>query len=76
MDRYWCMCTELKVVYRDGWSTCFICGGKDAYGLSKDRPKDKHKVITHKEDIPTPTTEQKHKKVNGIPFPVRTEYRD
>jgi len=39
MDKHWCMCTKLKMVARDGRSTCSICGGKDAYGLSKDRSK-------------------------------------
>ena len=42
----WCMCTELKAVARDFFSTCSICGGKDAYGGSKERPKDKQKVLS------------------------------
>uniref|UniRef100_A0A6M3J5B8 Putative restriction alleviation protein n=1 Tax=viral metagenome TaxID=1070528 RepID=A0A6M3J5B8_9ZZZZ len=43
--RQWCMCKKLKAVARDGWSTCSICGGKDAYGKSKDRPPNKRKII-------------------------------
>ena len=39
------MCTELEYVYRDCYSTCSICGGKDAYGKSKNRPIDKEKSI-------------------------------
>jgi hypothetical protein len=50
MDKHWCMCTKLEGVYRDGFSTCSICGGKDAYGLSSDRPADKQKQI-EKEEI-------------------------
>lgn len=46
MEKKWCMCKELKLVARDGDSTCCICGGKDAYGTSKERPKDKQKVLS------------------------------
>ena len=45
MDKAWCMCTELAGVYRDGQSTCSKCGGKDAYGGSKDRPPEKQKKL-------------------------------
>jgi hypothetical protein len=45
MDKHWCMCTKLQAVYRDGWSTCSICGGKDAYGKSQNRPPDKRKTV-------------------------------
>ena len=45
MEKKWCMCTELKGVARDGDSTCSICGGKDAYGESKERPKNKKKKM-------------------------------
>ena len=45
MEKKWCMCTELKGVARDGFSTCSICGGKDAYGESPERPKNKKKVL-------------------------------
>lgn len=44
MEKKWCMCKELKEVARDGDSTCLVCGGKDAYGFSKERPKDKKKI--------------------------------
>lgn len=46
----WCMCTELKGVARDMFATCSICGGKDAYGLSKQRPKDKQKRLKGKKE--------------------------
>ena len=46
MEKKWCMCTELKGVAKDMLSTCIVCGGKDGYGLSKNRPKDKQKVLT------------------------------
>ena len=39
------MCTNIKYVARDGYSTCSTCGGIDAYGKSKDRPKDKKKIL-------------------------------
>ena len=45
MNRKWCMCTTLDKVARDGFSTCSICGGQDAYGMSKDRPLSKKKTI-------------------------------
>ncbi len=45
-NQHWCMCVELKDVARDGKSTCSICGGRDAYGLSAERPEDKKKTIT------------------------------
>jgi hypothetical protein len=48
LEKYWCMCTELKQVYRDCYSTCSICGGKDAYGLSNQRPLDKSKTVFKK----------------------------
>ena len=43
-NQHWCMCKKLKAVARDGQSTCSICGGKDAYGLSTERPDDKKKL--------------------------------
>lgn len=45
IDKPWCMCEELQDVYRDGFSTCSICGGKDAYGKSENRPRDKRKTV-------------------------------
>jgi|LSQX01.1.fsa_nt_gb hypothetical protein len=45
-NQHWCMCVKLKDVARDGKSTCSICGGRDAYGLSTERPEDKKKTIT------------------------------
>lgn len=39
------MCIELKGVARDGFSTCMICGGKDAYGGNPDRGSNFHKNI-------------------------------
>jgi hypothetical protein len=45
MDKKWCMCTELKGVARDGFSTCSVCGGKDAYGGSKERGVKYRKVL-------------------------------
>ena len=45
-NQHWCMCEKLKDVARDGSSTCSICGGRDAYGLSTERPEDKKKTIT------------------------------
>lgn len=44
-NQHWCMCVKLKDVARDGKSTCSICGGRDAYGLSTERPEDKKKTI-------------------------------
>jgi len=44
-DIKWCMCEELGKVARDGKSTCGNCGGRDAYGGSKDRPRDKRKTL-------------------------------
>lgn len=44
-NQHWCMCEKLKAVARDGQSTCSICGGKDAYGLSAERPDDKKKKL-------------------------------
>ena len=38
ITQHWCMCTILDKVLRDGKSTCSICGGKDAYGRSVERP--------------------------------------
>ncbi|MDA3856394.1 MAG: hypothetical protein PF569_09115 [Candidatus Woesearchaeota archaeon] len=46
MEKKWCMCKDLKGVARDGFSTCSICGGKDAYGKSKERPKHKQKTVS------------------------------
>jgi len=43
-NQHWCMCVKLKDVARDGKSTCSICGGRDAYGLSTERPEDKKKI--------------------------------
>ena len=45
MEKPWCMCVKLKEVARDGYSACSICRGKDAYGTSKERPKNKLKSI-------------------------------
>lgn len=45
-NQHWCMCVKLKDVARDYKSTCSICGGRDAYGLSTERPEDKKKTIT------------------------------
>lgn len=45
-NQHWCMCVKLKDVARDGFSTCSICGGRDAYGLSNERPEDKKKTLT------------------------------
>jgi len=45
-NQHWCMCVKLKDVARDGKSTCSICGGRDAYGLSTERPEDKKKTVT------------------------------
>lgn len=53
MEKKWCMCTELNGVARDCFSTCSICGGKDAYGLSKERPKNKKKVLVGGFEKPT-----------------------
>ena len=44
-DKPWCMCTKLESVYRDGYSTCSVCEGKDAYGTSSKRPADKQKGL-------------------------------
>jgi len=43
-DHPWCMCEALESVARDGYSTCSICGGKDAYGKSELRPPDQKKT--------------------------------
>jgi hypothetical protein len=45
-NQHWCMCEKLECVARDGRSTCSICGGQDAYGLSTERPEDKKKTVT------------------------------
>ena len=50
MIQHWCMCLKLKMVARDGKSTCSICGGRDAYGLSTERQEDKKKTLTHLTD--------------------------
>jgi len=36
-DQKWCMC-DIGLVYRDGFSTCAKCGGKDAYKKNPNRP--------------------------------------
>lgn len=38
----WCMCVKLQAVARDMRSTCSICGGRDAYKTSMDRPEKRH----------------------------------
>ena len=43
--RRWCMCTQLRLVARDCFSTCAICGGQDAYGESPSRPENLRKEI-------------------------------
>lgn len=48
IDKHWCMCTELEAVYRDRYSTCSKCKGKDAYGRSEERPKEYQKEIKTK----------------------------
>ena len=48
-EKHWCMCLELSGVFRDGLSTCSKCSGKDAYGGSPDRPKDKIKGVWNPE---------------------------
>lgn len=48
-NRHWCMCTELLEVDRDGFSTCSVCGGRDAYGGSSERPESKRKKIVSEE---------------------------
>lgn len=45
MEQHWCMCIELKGVARDVFSTCMICGGKDAYGGNLNRGSKYHKNI-------------------------------
>jgi hypothetical protein len=45
----WCMCTKLKMVARDMFSTCSICGGQDAYGASTARPQHAKKVLDSNE---------------------------
>ena len=37
LGQHWCMCTEIAGVALDGFNTCQICGGKDAYGGSLER---------------------------------------
>ena len=44
-NQHWCMCVKLKYVSLDGKSTCSMCGGRDAYGRSTERPEDKKKTI-------------------------------
>ena len=79
MGKHWCMCTKLNLVARDCWSTCSICGGKDAYGKSIDRPYNKHKVLEQREDSPCSHNCKDHLVyVKGIDFycPVcKTGYR-
>lgn len=45
MKKKWCMCTKLEEVAINMDYTCIICKGKDAYGISKDRPINKRKVL-------------------------------
>lgn len=45
LEKHWCMCTELDQVYRDCFSTCSICGGKDAYGKSPNRTEKYKKLV-------------------------------
>lgn len=51
VKRHWCMCEKIAFVARDGFSTCSLCGGKDAYGRSKSRPINKQKRIEPKYPI-------------------------
>jgi len=37
-EQKWCMCETVGGVYRDGFSTCAKCGGKDAYKKNPNRP--------------------------------------
>ena len=43
----WCMCVELDKVVKDMYATCSQCGGMDAYGTAKSRPKDKRKKLVN-----------------------------
>ena len=43
--RRWCMCRKLDSIARDGFSTCGICGGRDAYGTSIERPPVYSKLV-------------------------------
>jgi hypothetical protein len=45
LSKKWCMCIRLETVVRDMDTTCFVCGGKDAFGVSKDRPESKKKIV-------------------------------
>lgn len=53
MFKHWCMCTVLCGVARDGWSTCYICGGKDAYGSSPERGGQFKKVLAEDQGAAT-----------------------
>lgn len=37
-EQKWCMCETVGGVYRDGFSTCVKCGGKDAHKEYRNRP--------------------------------------
>jgi hypothetical protein len=51
----WCMCTVIDKVARDMRSTCQKCGGRDAYGGSKDRPEKYKKILDVDRGKPTST---------------------
>lgn len=60
LEQNWCMCKEIKSVARDCKATCSICGGKDAYGTSSDRPEEMRKElkwVTQESCSSLPTTE-------------------
>ena len=44
-SKRWCMCTKLDGIARDGFSTCTICKGQDAYGGSIKRGEEFAKVL-------------------------------
>ena len=48
-NKHWCMCEKIESVYRDGFSTCSKCGGKDAYGNSPERGKEFKKELKKEE---------------------------
>ena len=43
----WCMCIRLSTVARDMNSTCSICGGIDAYGISPERTGKYKKIVIY-----------------------------
>ena len=51
IGKRWCMCPSLSGVARDGFSTCSICNGQDAYGKSQLRPFEFKKILDR--DKPT-----------------------